>query len=134
MIDTPCQGEELHPWIAVSQKRLRFGIAMVGERPEWPELLTWVRVAEALGFDSYGTPDHLLILPNAWTALAALAVQTARMRLSTLMACAAYWHPLLLAQLATDIGRISHERFVLWLGIGLCPKSLFGSVFLPLGT
>lgn len=129
-MEKPRAGEYPHTWIAIGQRQRRFGVAMVGERPAWPALFEWVREAEALGFDSYWTPDHPLILPDAWTTLAALAVQTDRIRLGTLVTCAAYRHPLLLARLVTDIDRISQGRFVLGMGIGDMPDE-FARLGLP---
>ncbi len=133
MIDAFRGKETPHPWVAAGQWQPRFGVAMVGERPDWSALFEWVRVAEALGFDSYWTPDHPTILPDTWTTLAALAVQTRRIRLGTLVSCAAYRHPLLLARLATDIDRLSQGRFVLGLGIGDMPHE-FEQLDIAYGT
>jgi alkanesulfonate monooxygenase SsuD/methylene tetrahydromethanopterin reductase-like flavin-dependent oxidoreductase (luciferase family) len=56
-----------------------------------------------------------------WTSLAARATATRTIRLGTLVACAAYWSPVVLARAAADLDRLSGGRFVLGLGSGNAP-------------
>jgi alkanesulfonate monooxygenase SsuD/methylene tetrahydromethanopterin reductase-like flavin-dependent oxidoreductase (luciferase family) len=99
---------------------------------DWPQLRDWVRTVEDLGFDSFWISDHPIILPiDCWTALAALAVETRRIRLGPLVSCVYYRPPALLARMAADVDRLSGGRLVLGLGIGdYAPE--FGQLRLPL--
>ena len=76
-------------------------------------------MVEELGFDSFWISDHPMLLPiDCWTALAALAVETRRIRLGPLVSCIHYRPPALLARMAADVDRLSGGRLVLGLGIG----------------
>jgi alkanesulfonate monooxygenase SsuD/methylene tetrahydromethanopterin reductase-like flavin-dependent oxidoreductase (luciferase family) len=76
-------------------------------------------------FDSFWLSDALM--PNgpqdwprleAWTALAAIAHATSRLRLGVLVSGNAYRHPALLAKIVTTIDRISDGRVELGIGAG----------------
>lgn len=97
----------------------------------WPGLLDAASRAERLGFGSiwisdhfflglarYGGPQDLQGTPEAFTALAAMAARTDRARLGTLVACAPFRHPAIVAKMATAIDLISGGRFDLGLGAG----------------
>jgi probable F420-dependent oxidoreductase len=97
----------------------------------WEGLLEATLRAEALGFDSawisdhffvditrYGGPEGSVGTPEAFTAAAALAVRTSRIRLGTLVACAPFRHPGHVAKMATAIDLVSGGRFDLGLGAG----------------
>jgi probable F420-dependent oxidoreductase len=97
--------------------------------PRWPDLLAVARRAEAVGFDSLWLPDHLLFRWEgdtgasqgqweAWSVLAALAATTERIELGTLVLCAAFRNPALLAKMADTVDEISGGRLVLGLGAG----------------
>jgi alkanesulfonate monooxygenase SsuD/methylene tetrahydromethanopterin reductase-like flavin-dependent oxidoreductase (luciferase family) len=107
-----------HPWVADGLRTVRFGI-FNGPLADWPQLRDWVRTVEVLGFDSFWISDHPLLLPiDCWTALAALAIETRRIRLGSLVSCVYYRPPALLARMAADVDRLSSGRLVLGLGIG----------------
>jgi alkanesulfonate monooxygenase SsuD/methylene tetrahydromethanopterin reductase-like flavin-dependent oxidoreductase (luciferase family) len=103
---------------------LRFGISTLQQVP-WPTLVQRWREAEALGFDSAWVPDHL-IHPRqpaqpwleAWTLLAALATQTTRIRLGTMVTNVLFRSPVLLAKEAITVDQISGGRLELALGSG----------------
>jgi F420-dependent oxidoreductase-like protein len=89
------------------------------------------RLAERLGFDSvwisdhffyslarYGGPPGLHGSLEPLTALAALAAMTERVRLGTLVLCASFRHPAILAKTATAIDLLSRGRLDLGLGAG----------------
>ena len=97
----------------------------------WPALLDAARRAERLGFDSLWISDHFFLdvaryggppgphgTPEPFTALAALAAATERARLGTMVACASFRHPALVAKMATVIDLVSGGRFDLGLGSG----------------
>jgi alkanesulfonate monooxygenase SsuD/methylene tetrahydromethanopterin reductase-like flavin-dependent oxidoreductase (luciferase family) len=108
----------IHPWVSAGGNRLRFGIEF-RPQPDWGATRDFAQTAEALGFDSLWIPDHPGVGGNAtWTTLAALATATHTIRLGPLVACAAYWNPVILARAAADVDRLSGGRMVLGLGSG----------------
>jgi alkanesulfonate monooxygenase SsuD/methylene tetrahydromethanopterin reductase-like flavin-dependent oxidoreductase (luciferase family) len=111
----------VHPWVSGGSDRLRVGIEFAPQ-PDWGATRDFAQTAEGLGFDSLWIPDHPGVLGNAtWTTLAALATATTTIRLGPLVACAAYWNPVILARAAADIDRLSDGRMVLGLGSGDMP-------------
>lgn len=102
-----------------------------GKPLAWDRLVDAAQRAEALGFDSvwisdhffldlarYGGPDHPQGTVEPFTALAALATATERVRLGTLVACALFRHPAHVAKMATTIDLLSGGRFDLGIGAG----------------
>jgi alkanesulfonate monooxygenase SsuD/methylene tetrahydromethanopterin reductase-like flavin-dependent oxidoreductase (luciferase family) len=111
----------IHPWVSAASARTRFGIEFAPQ-PDWGATRDFAQAVEALGFDSLWIPDHPGVLGNAtWTTLAALASATTTIRLGPLVACAAYWNPVILARAAADVDRLSGGRMVLGLGSGDMP-------------
>src|SRR5215212_11362832 len=111
----------MHPWVAAGTERIRFGIE-TAPQPDWGANRALAQMVEGLSFDSLWIPDHPGVLGNAtWTTLAALAAATSTIRLGPLVACAAYWNPVILARAAADIDRFSDGRMVLGLGSGDMP-------------
>jgi alkanesulfonate monooxygenase SsuD/methylene tetrahydromethanopterin reductase-like flavin-dependent oxidoreductase (luciferase family) len=92
--------------------------------PPWPRLVARWRAYEGLGFDSIWVCDHFTAarddtpLFEAWTALAALATRTTRVRFGTVVSCAAFRHPALLARQAATIDHVSNGRLEIGLGAG----------------
>jgi probable F420-dependent oxidoreductase len=97
----------------------------------WERLVEAAQKAEALGFDSVWLSDHFFLdlaryggsdepqgTVEPFTALAALAMATDRVRLGTLVACAPFRHPAHVAKMATAIDLISGGRFDLGIGAG----------------
>ena len=107
-----------HPWAAAAQGRIRFSAGAMGRNDDWPALLRMVRLAEEFGFDSFGITDHPARKMGCFTTLAALAVATQRIRLTTVVNCVYYLPPAQLARMAADVDRLSEGRLVLGLGIG----------------
>jgi len=102
-----------------------------GEPLSWSRLADAARRAEALGFDSVWISDHFFLdleryggspepsgTVEPFTALAALATATERVRLGTLVACAPFRHPAHVAKMATTIDLVSGGRFDLGIGAG----------------
>ncbi|MDR2984035.1 MAG: LLM class flavin-dependent oxidoreductase, partial [Nocardiopsaceae bacterium] len=91
---------------------------------------TLLRVAQAtenLGFDAFFRSDHYLKMgsvsglpgpTDAWTTLAALAVQTERIRLGTLVSPATFRFPGPLAITVAQIDEMSGGRVEFGLGTG----------------
>ena len=77
------------------------------------------RTAEELGFDYFGSGEHLFFhgaMPNALVALAAAAGATSRIRLLSAVSLAPLYPAALFAKLAVTLDVVSHGR--LELGIG----------------
>ncbi len=133
---------------------MRFGLALPqygfslpgGQQIGFAETADWARRAEQLGFDSVWLSDHLfysfarygadpapIAAIEPMTALAGIAAVTTRVRLGTLVVCAAFRHPALLAKMAATIDRISGGRLDLGLGAGWLQEE-FDAFGFPFGT
>jgi F420-dependent oxidoreductase-like protein len=100
--------------------------------------------AEELGFDAFFRSDHYLKMgsvsglpgpTDAWTTLAALAVETSRIRLGTLMTAATFRLPGPLAIAVAQIDQMSGGRVELGIGAGWyeAEHTAYGIPFPPLG-
>lgn len=129
---------------------MRFGLALPHYDFSFPQGLQPVRLegmldvahrAESLGFDSVWMSDHFFLSIEKYgggehehgalepfTALAAVAATTAKVRLGTLVASAPFRHPSLVAQQAASLDRVSDGRFELGLGAGW-----YEPEFIPMG-
>ena len=82
--------------------------------------------AERLGFDSIWVYDHFHTVPQpsqeatfeCWTLMAALAVETQRIRLGQMVTCNSYRPPALLAKLSSNVDAISNGRLEFGIGAG----------------
>jgi probable F420-dependent oxidoreductase len=136
---------------------MRFGLALPqyafslpdGQQIGFESTVDWARRAEELGFDSVWLSDHLfysfarygadptpIAAIEPMTALAGIAALTTRVRLGTLVLCAPFRHPALLAKMAATIDRISGGRLDLGLGAGWLQEEFdaFGFPFGSVGT
>ncbi len=88
------------------------------------DVVSRVRRAEAMGFDSVWVADHMtaqyptLIAYEAWTLLGSLAMVTSRVRLGALVTPITFRHPALLAMEAVTVDHASGGRLEIGLGIG----------------
>ncbi len=105
---------------------MRFGAAFWIQRTSWVDLRDACLAVEAAGWDSLWLDDHLLSDEGdwhdpkleGWTALAAMAVLTHRVRLGLLVSANTFRVPGLTAKLATTLDQLSDGRAVLGLGGG----------------
>jgi alkanesulfonate monooxygenase SsuD/methylene tetrahydromethanopterin reductase-like flavin-dependent oxidoreductase (luciferase family) len=117
---------------------MRFGLALPHYGFSLPsgevsvaEVVAWAERAERLGFDSVWVSDHFFYsfaryggdptpIPSLepLTTLAAVAAATGRVRIGTLVLCAAFRHPALLAKEVAAIDLLSGGRLDLGLGAG----------------
>jgi alkanesulfonate monooxygenase SsuD/methylene tetrahydromethanopterin reductase-like flavin-dependent oxidoreductase (luciferase family) len=101
---------------------LRFSIISIQDQP-WPTMVEqWKRI-EGLGFDSLWIADHFVDPFNprgnwldGWTLLSALATQTTRIRVGTLVTNFIYRNPAMIAKQALTVDHISGGRLELGLG------------------
>ncbi len=89
-------------------------------------ILRTAREAESLGFDSCWVYDHFYTFPTitarpvfeSWTCLTALSQQTTRIRLGTLVSCAAFRNPAYLAKISSCLDVMSNGRLEFGIGAG----------------
>ena len=110
-----------HPWVAARRDKISFALQVEARRDDptpGQRVLAAGRLAEALGYDAFFAADHPSWQAEPWLHLAALAVQTGRIRLGTMVTSVLYRPPVLTARLASDLDHLSNGRLVLGLGIG----------------
>lgn len=111
----------MHQWVAERQGSIGMG-AQVFALPSDPEPTKHViaagLLAEELGFDAFFIGDHPGYATEPFVHLAAIAAQTNRIGLGSIVNCVYHRHPALLARLAGDLQHISGNRFIFGLGIG----------------
>ena len=103
-----------------------YGFTLLCETHGPHELLEQARRAEAAGFDFLVISDHFHPWlpehghsPFAWSVLGAIAVQTERIGLATMVTCPFMrYHPAVVAQASATIATMSGGRFTLGLGAG----------------
>jgi alkanesulfonate monooxygenase len=110
---------------------------------DYAQLLTVAQEAEALGFDAFFRSDHYLTMSgdglpgptDAWITLAALARETSRIRLGTLVSSATFRWPGVLAITVAQVDAMSGGRVELGLGTGWFDgeHTAYGIPFPPLG-
>ena len=106
---------------AATTRSLAFGV-LTFQALAYVELRSDAEFAEKIGLDAVwladqAVPDRLPIL-EAWTALAALAADTSRIRLGTLITNVAIRNPMMLARQALTVDQISEGRLDVGIGAG----------------
>jgi F420-dependent oxidoreductase-like protein len=110
----------------------------------YAELLAVARKAEACGFDAFFRSDHFLKMgavggepgpTDAWVTLGAIARETERIRLGTLLSAATFRLPGPLAIAVAEVDQMSAGRVELGLGAGWyeAEHRAYGIPFPPLG-
>ncbi len=94
----------------------RFGVAVVAADPP-DDFVRTVRLAEALGFDSFWLADYRLYR-DVYVGLALAALNSTRIRLGCAVTNAYTRHPGLTAVGIASVDELSHGRAVLGLGAG----------------
>ncbi len=103
---------------------IRFGAQLWSQASDWPNLREAALAAEAAGWDSIWTWDHLLAIQGpwqqpifeGWLTLAAWAALTSRARVGLMVGANTFRNPGLTAKLATTLDHVSGGRAVLGLG------------------
>jgi probable F420-dependent oxidoreductase len=98
-----------------------------GRTATYPELRDVAQAAESGGLDSIWVYDHLLFrfppapasgIYEAWSILAALAADTSRVELGTLVLAIPFRNPAVLAKMAVTVDEVSEGRLILGIGAG----------------
>ncbi len=107
--------------VGLTARSLAFGV-LTFQALAYPELRGDAQFAESIGLDAVwladqAVPDRLSIL-EAWTALAAIAANTHRITIGTLVTNAAMRNPMVLARQALTVDHVSEGRLVVGIGAG----------------
>jgi alkanesulfonate monooxygenase SsuD/methylene tetrahydromethanopterin reductase-like flavin-dependent oxidoreductase (luciferase family) len=103
---------------------LRLGAALWSQASDWPGFLSAAQRADRLGYDHVWTWDHLLAIfgdPDqsifeGYTALAAVAQATERIRLGLFVGANTFRNPALAVKSLTTIDHISGGRAIMGIG------------------
>jgi F420-dependent oxidoreductase-like protein len=103
---------------------MRFGAQLWSQQASWPEWRDAGLAAEAAGWDSLWTWDHLLAIFGpweqpifeGWSVLSAIGALTSRVRLGLMVGANTFRNPALTAKLATTLDHVSNGRAVLGIG------------------
>jgi alkanesulfonate monooxygenase SsuD/methylene tetrahydromethanopterin reductase-like flavin-dependent oxidoreductase (luciferase family) len=103
-------------------RKLTFGI-LLGPNPPWSQIVGWANLVESLGFDKLWLPDHFVNPDDknmdwfdCWCTLSALATQTKKITIGTLVSSMTLRNPAVLAHMALAIDHISGGRFEFGVG------------------
>jgi alkanesulfonate monooxygenase SsuD/methylene tetrahydromethanopterin reductase-like flavin-dependent oxidoreductase (luciferase family) len=103
---------------------VKFGAQLWSQHTDWPGFRDAALAAEANGWDSVWTWDHLLAIfgpweqpiLEGWTTLSAVAAVTNRVRLGLMVGANTFRNPGLTTKLATTLDNVSGGRAVLGIG------------------
>ena len=102
----------------------RFGLQLWPQQTSWPEYRECALAAEAAGWDSIWTWDHVLAIQGpweqpiyeGWSLLTGVAAITERVRLGLMVGANTFRNPGLTTKLAINLDHISNGRAVLGIG------------------
>lgn len=123
---------------------MKFGIHLIQQNIEIVECRRLWRWADGAGFDWFDVSDHFYESPmtekegpylECLACLAALACDTERMRIGTIVLAMDYRHPAVLANALAAIDQLSNGRLEVGLGAGWNEReyAAYGIPFAPIG-
>ncbi len=103
---------------------IRFGLQLWSQATDWPSFRDSALAADAAGWDSVWTWDHLLAIFGpweqpifeGWSAMTALGALTTNVRLGLMVGANTFRNPGHTAKLATTLDHVSGGRAVLGIG------------------
>ena len=103
---------------------VRFGLQLWSQQTDWPTFRDAALAAEASGWDSIWTWDHLLAIFGpwdqpifeGWSVLAALGPITHRVRLGLMVGANTFRNPGVTTKLVTTLDHVSDGRAILGIG------------------
>jgi len=121
-------------------KQVTIGVHILQAGLNFEQVEKICKTAEKLRFDSVTLMDHFRpFLPpkyrnllECWTTLGALATETKRIKIGSLVSCASYRNPALLAKMAASIDHICDGRLKFGIGSGSLTEE-FEEHGVPLG-
>ena len=116
----------MHP---ITMQYSKIGLDLDPTHATWSDMVLVVRRAEALGYDSlwtwdhlYGTDDPSQRIFEGWNTIGAWAVMTSRPTIGLLVGANTFRNPGLVAKSAVTVDHISGGRCILGLGAGWRPR------------
>lgn len=112
--------------------QISYGVYAFPQAAPYEQIRSIAQHAESVGFDSLWVADETpmaypgVIEFEAWSVLGALARDTSRIRLGTLVTPPVLRHPLMTAMAATTVDHASGGRLTLGMGVGGVPADLEG--------
>ena len=105
-------------------REVRFGAQLWSQAGDWPRYLRAALAAEAAGWDSVWTWDHLVAIQGpweqpileGWLAMGAIAARTERVRVGLMVAANTFRTPGQTAKLASTLDHVSGGRAILGIG------------------
>jgi F420-dependent oxidoreductase-like protein len=128
----------------MTPRAIRFGVQTAPQNTTWEELASIWREIDALGYDTAWTFDHFLPIFSdptgpcfeGWIALTALAAQTRRVRVGTLVTGNTYRNPAVLANMAATVDHATGGRLEFGIGAAWFQQEhdAYNVPFPPIGT
>ena len=103
---------------------MQFGLQLWPQRTTWPEYRDSALAAEAAGWDSIWTWDHLLAIQGpwqqpiheGWTLLTGVAAITERVRVGLMVGANTFRNPGVTTKIAATLDHVSNGRAILGIG------------------
>ena len=105
---------------------LRIGTRLDPGVPQYSDLREATELAERLGYEAVWVRDHVSLADTTgqeechevWTIMTALAAQTERIKVGSLVLCTPFRNPALLAKMGATLDHLSGGRLILGMGAG----------------
>jgi alkanesulfonate monooxygenase SsuD/methylene tetrahydromethanopterin reductase-like flavin-dependent oxidoreductase (luciferase family) len=105
---------------------MKFGIGLPMSLTNTAQILEYARYIEDLGFDSILVADHTFIEYEALSLLTAIAMNTTKLRLGTIVLDGNRRSPALLAHITATLDQLSQGRLIVGIGKGVFNDASYG--------